>query len=277
MKKLQDVTGVHVGAHVRRRRGRVQVTGFDIPHNFPVDFEPVFGMDVRSCIEYYRDALDRSEDDTHSPRAPLLRCSHLALAPTSTVAYIQRSDKRVPCLPLPVRLLTACRRDWEDTAALAARVKEAKDAHYRELTADGIPAFDGAARLIRRARASGIAVGVGSSGEPEKIARNLDASGLTEELDGCPVVSASHVARGKPAPDVYLEVRAPAVRFAGGCGVVARGGGGCGGEVCAWVCRRVCVRVPLTPACTLPAAHVRCAGRRCSGAWAARIPPGRWW
>jgi len=50
-------------------------------------------------------------------------------------------------------------------------------------------------------------VGVGSSGAPEKIARNLAVSGLAVELEGCPIVSAAHVARGKPAPDVYVEVR----------------------------------------------------------------------
>ncbi len=31
-----------------------QVTGFDIPHSFPEDFQPVFGMDVWHCVEYYQ-------------------------------------------------------------------------------------------------------------------------------------------------------------------------------------------------------------------------------
>ena len=35
------------------RRAILEVTGFDIPHLFPEDFVPVFGMDVRSCIQYY--------------------------------------------------------------------------------------------------------------------------------------------------------------------------------------------------------------------------------
>lgn len=37
----------------------MQVTGFDIPHAFPGDFEPVFGMDVRSCIVHYKAAHAR--------------------------------------------------------------------------------------------------------------------------------------------------------------------------------------------------------------------------
>lgn len=32
---------------------RLQTTGFDIPHSFPEDYTPVFGMCVRGCLEYY--------------------------------------------------------------------------------------------------------------------------------------------------------------------------------------------------------------------------------
>lgn len=70
------------------------------------------------------------------------------------------------------------------------------------------PAAAGAARLIERAKALGMAVGVGSSSEPEKIAHNLASSGLAPLLEGHPIVSAAYVARGKPAPDVYVETMA---------------------------------------------------------------------
>lgn len=54
---------------------------------------------------------------------------------------------------------------------------EAKEKHYAQLTGEaGIPAIDGAAHLIRAAEGLGMAVGVGSSGAPEKIARNLEVS-----------------------------------------------------------------------------------------------------
>lgn len=36
------------------RRAILQITGFDIPHSFPDDFEPVFGMDVESCVRFYQ-------------------------------------------------------------------------------------------------------------------------------------------------------------------------------------------------------------------------------
>lgn len=42
-----------------------------------------------------------------------------------------------------------------------------------------------------------------SSSSPERIKRSLTAAGLDRRFDGC-AFSASQVARGKPAPDVYL-------------------------------------------------------------------------
>lgn len=53
----------------------------------------------------------------------------------------------------------------------------------------------GAADLIQQARSLGMAVGVGSSGAPEKIARNLALSGLAPLLDPAFTVSTSYVAR----------------------------------------------------------------------------------
>ncbi|KAG2441137.1 hypothetical protein HXX76_003989 [Chlamydomonas incerta] len=97
------------------------------------------------------------------------------------------------------------RSDWESPEALAPRVQAAKELHYRELTAGGIRAFDGAEALLRRAVAAGMKVGVASSGAPDKIARNLASSGLAALIPPGAAVSAAAVAAGKPAPDVYLE------------------------------------------------------------------------
>ncbi|KAF6264080.1 HAD-like domain-containing protein [Scenedesmus sp. NREL 46B-D3] len=43
------------------RRAVLQVTGVDIPHVFPSDFTAVFGMDVRGCIEHYKQTLGRDD------------------------------------------------------------------------------------------------------------------------------------------------------------------------------------------------------------------------
>ena len=32
-----------------------QVTGFDVPHQFPDDYVPVFGMDPKTTVAYYND------------------------------------------------------------------------------------------------------------------------------------------------------------------------------------------------------------------------------
>jgi HAD superfamily hydrolase (TIGR01509 family) len=142
------------------RRAILKITGgFDIPHEFPIDFRPVFGMDVHSCIEYY---------------------SH-----RFSTEYA-----------------------WpEDLESLSKAVSDAKEPIYRDLTsaAGAIVAFPGTAPLVAAARARGMGVAVASSGSPDKIAHNLESSGLAGLVPQELIVSAKHVARGKPAPDVYIE------------------------------------------------------------------------
>jgi HAD superfamily hydrolase (TIGR01509 family) len=43
------------------------------------------------------------------------------------------------------------------------------------------------------------------TGSPEKIRRNVSLAGLLSLFDDDKIVSATTVAHGKPAPDVYLE------------------------------------------------------------------------
>ena len=45
---------------------------------------------------------------------------------------------------------------------------------------------------------------VASSGEPEKIRLSLDTAGLSRYFDDAHLYSATHVSRGKPAPDLFL-------------------------------------------------------------------------
>ena len=135
-----------------------QVTNFDIPHDFPADFVPVFGMDVTTCLEFYSSRY----------------ASHA----------------------------------WGDVGAVASDVAAAKEPIYQQLTAGGIAPFPGVRELVAQARALGLGVAVASSGSPDKIAHNLGSSGLADLFDPRLVVSAKHVARGKPAPDVFLEALA---------------------------------------------------------------------
>lgn len=56
------------------------------------------------------------------------------------------------------------------------QVLKVKEAHYARLTEAGISAFPEADGLIRSAKALGLPLGVGSSGAPAKIERNLTLS-----------------------------------------------------------------------------------------------------
>jgi HAD superfamily hydrolase (TIGR01509 family) len=72
-------------------------------------------------------------------------------------------------------------------------------ARYR---GEGAPPIDGAIDAVRRIAADR-PVAVASSAHAEVIDAALEATGLTDVF--AVVVSSDEVARGKPAPDVYLE------------------------------------------------------------------------
>ena len=74
---------------------------------------------------------------------------------------------------------------------------------YYDAIARGLPALPGAAALIEAARARNLAVAVASTSSHDSIERTLRAAGLRGYFPL--VVSASDVARGKPAPDIYLH------------------------------------------------------------------------
>eukprot|EP00798_Chlamydomonas_sp_ICE-L_P008652 gene8652-34104_t len=133
--------------------GSCQMTHLILDCDGVMDYYPVFGMDVLSCVEYYAQRFELGEA-----------------------------------------------QGWGDCAALAVTVSDTKEGIYQELTESGIQAFDGT-----KARGLGLGVGIASSGSPTKIKHNLTASGLYGLVEDEYTVSAKVVARGKPAPDVYIE------------------------------------------------------------------------
>lgn len=74
---------------------------------------------------------------------------------------------------------------------------------YYDAIARGLPALPGAAALLEAAHARGLAIAVASTSSHDSIERTLRAAGLRDYFPL--VVSASDVARGKPAPDIYLH------------------------------------------------------------------------
>jgi HAD superfamily hydrolase (TIGR01509 family) len=78
-----------------------------------------------------------------------------------------------------------------------------KNAIYLALAPSGIRVFPEMRRFLGLVRRGGLPVAVATGTSPGVLARLLAATGLDAEL---PVaVSAEEVARGKPAPDVFLE------------------------------------------------------------------------
>lgn len=76
-------------------------------------------------------------------------------------------------------------------------------AFERDLTA--VP---GAAEAVDTVRTFGWDVCVASQGEPEKLAQTLRVSGLAGHFGPQRIFSATMVARGKPAPDLFLHAAA---------------------------------------------------------------------
>jgi len=104
-----------------------------------------------------------------------------------------------------------------------------KDPIYEELARGKLSTFPGLKALLEEACAKKVALGVGSSGTPEKIRFNLKQvwnsffhslgylsiehsiciyiqAGILSYFKEEHIVSSTQVARGKPAPDVYLKV-----------------------------------------------------------------------
>lgn len=66
----------------------------------------------------------------------------------------------------------------------------------------------GAAELVSRVKAAGIEVCVASQGKLEKTQLSLELTGLRELFGEHALFSAHSVARGKPAPDLFLHAAA---------------------------------------------------------------------
>jgi HAD superfamily hydrolase (TIGR01509 family) len=87
---------------------------------------------------------------------------------------------------------------------------------HEEVFERELRAVDGVAALLDSLR---VPACVASSGTHERIRRSLELVGLAERFDGR-VFSASDVAHGKPAPDLFLHAAAAMGAAPGRCAVV---------------------------------------------------------
>ncbi|MCF3136713.1 HAD family hydrolase [Streptomyces olivochromogenes] len=95
---------------------------------------------------------------------------------------------------------------WKRRYGLSAPVDELLDAtnrHYLELARARTPVYPEMRTFVELLVAEGVPVAVASGSSPAAIEAILAGTGLDTHLRT--VVSADEVARGKPAPDVFLE------------------------------------------------------------------------
>jgi HAD superfamily hydrolase (TIGR01509 family) len=98
---------------------------------------------------------------------------------------------------------------------LQAEYEAARDAAFR----DGLRAVPGVEAAIDAVEAAGAATCVASSGDHAKMAFTLGMTGLRERFAGR-TFSAVDVARGKPAPDLFLHAAAAMGAAPADCTVV---------------------------------------------------------
>jgi HAD superfamily hydrolase (TIGR01509 family) len=91
-------------------------------------------------------------------------------------------------------------------AETVREIVEVKESRYRELYRPQVKEVPGAVAFLRRLRAAGVKVALATSANAPNRALVLDGLGITGDFDR--VVGAEGVARGKPAPDIFLAAAA---------------------------------------------------------------------
>jgi HAD superfamily hydrolase (TIGR01509 family) len=105
---------------------------------------------------------------------------------------------------------------WSTDLAEIQRLSSRKEEWYREVVKElGIEPLPGVRVWLERLEAAGIACGIGSSTEKKNVELGLGILGL--ERFFVTAVTAEDVKRGKPAPEVFLEVARRLGAEAGRC------------------------------------------------------------
>ena len=94
---------------------------------------------------------------------------------------------------------------WSQDLRDIDRWSRRKEELYRQVVEDwGIEALPGVRTWLERLAGAGIPCGIGSSTEGKNVLLGLRKLGMADFFRTA--VAAEHVERGKPAPDVFLEV-----------------------------------------------------------------------
>lgn len=116
----------------------------------------------------------------------------------------------------------------------------------------GLAPFDDAVTAARELRARGVPVAVASSSPRDRLRHTLRHAGLLDAFDA--TVAGDEVARGKPAPDMFLEAAARVAAAPGDCVVVEDSPPGVQAGLAAGMTTLAVCRVPGTES-SLSAAH----------------------
>jgi len=93
---------------------------------------------------------------------------------------------------------------WSDDLQEIQRLSLRKEELYREVVEDwGIQSLPGVRTWLERLEQAGIPCAIGSSTEQKNVQLGLRLLGLESFFQTA--VTAEHVQRGKPAPDVFLQ------------------------------------------------------------------------
>ena len=82
------------------------------------------------------------------------------------------------------------------------RIAEEKELAFRNIVRINVPLAPGVVPLLEGLRERGVKLAVGSSGPLENVNLILDSGGIRQYFQA--IVHGGEVARGKPAPDVFL-------------------------------------------------------------------------
>ncbi len=100
------------------------------------------------------------------------------------------------------RMWARLKEDHHLPQPVAELVGLEKDGLYRALTENPIPPIQGAAELLEKLQSNGFTLGLASSSPFKIIHTILEKSGLGDYFSA--LASGEEVARGKPAPDIFL-------------------------------------------------------------------------
>lgn len=106
----------------------------------------------------------------------------------------------------------------EVSDARASEIAERKERAYRDIVRSAMPLAPGVRELLSAMRAAGVRTAIGSSAPPENVELLLEVGQLRPYFAAA--VDGSMVARGKPAPDVFLRAGELLTVAPGACAVV---------------------------------------------------------